>query len=377
MASRMYLILLALVLCLCCQSSTALAGHGSTDTSSPKEKTQELKDGIYTGSAIGYVDRIVVEVTVSEGKITQLKIIEDAEDIEYMDMALSLLEDVIDKQSTDVDTVGGATSSSKGILKAVAQALEKASEQASPEIQNETLSADVVVHTLAKLKILFSLLVCLVIAVILNTPIKRHPWVFYAGALLVALLSLFYYPLKWSSLFPDWCDKLVLDSMLRGTFPTALFICVMYAGALPIQNRITQKLMRIRTEFSIAACIITLSHNITYGKVYFKAMMTGFKGVPIQYGIATLITLLLLTIMIPLFITSFPSVRRTMTPRRWKKLQRWAYVFYGGIYCHVAVMYIFDLKKRALELALYTILFGTYGCLRITKAFKEQKNRSI
>lgn len=84
---------------------------------------------------------------------------------------------------------------------------------------------------------------------------------------------------------------------------------------------------------------------------------------------------LLLMIMLPLFVTSFPSVRRRMQPMRWKRLQRWAYLFYGGIYLHVASLYIFDLKRKSIEFASYTLIWGLYAILRIGKALKSCRKK--
>ena len=41
-------------------------------------------------------------------------------------MAKDIIEDIVDAQSADVDTISGATFSSTGIREAVTQALEKA-----------------------------------------------------------------------------------------------------------------------------------------------------------------------------------------------------------------------------------------------------------
>ena len=60
---------------------------------------------------------------------------------------------------------------------------------------------------------------------------------------------------------------------------------------------------------------------------------------------------------------------------RWKRLQRWAYLFYGGIYLHVASLYIFDLKRKSIEFASYTLVWGLYAFLRIGKALKSRRKK--
>lgn len=84
-------------------------------------------DGTYTGSAKGFGGPIDVEVTVEGGKITKLDIVSaEKEDTAYLDAAKDIINRIIENQSTDVDTVSGATFSSTGIKNATTQALEGA-----------------------------------------------------------------------------------------------------------------------------------------------------------------------------------------------------------------------------------------------------------
>lgn len=90
-------------------------------------QTSQYKDGKYQGQANGYGGAISVEVTVAQGEISQIQILlADKEDKAYFDMATKIVDSIKENQSTDVDTVSGATFSSTGILNAVKQALEKA-----------------------------------------------------------------------------------------------------------------------------------------------------------------------------------------------------------------------------------------------------------
>ena len=85
------------------------------------------KDGTYTGSSQGFGGEIKVKVTVSGEKISAIDIIEaSGEDEAYLSMAKDIVKTILDKQTTDVDTISGATYSSTGIKNAVGQALEGA-----------------------------------------------------------------------------------------------------------------------------------------------------------------------------------------------------------------------------------------------------------
>ena len=85
------------------------------------------KDGTYTGSSQGFGGKIKVKVTVSGGKISAIDITEaSGEDEAYLSMAEDIVKTILDKQTTEVDTISGATYSSTGIKNAVGQALEGA-----------------------------------------------------------------------------------------------------------------------------------------------------------------------------------------------------------------------------------------------------------
>lgn len=84
-------------------------------------------DGTYTGEAQGYGGTVEVELTVGNGKITDLTITSaEKEDTAYLDAASAVIDSILEQQSTDVDTVSGATFSSNGILHAAEDALRKA-----------------------------------------------------------------------------------------------------------------------------------------------------------------------------------------------------------------------------------------------------------
>lgn len=85
------------------------------------------KDGSYEGMATGFGGDITVKVTVDGGKITAVDIVSaEKEDGAYLTMAEDIIPKIIDAQTSEVDTISGATFSSTGIKNATAQALESA-----------------------------------------------------------------------------------------------------------------------------------------------------------------------------------------------------------------------------------------------------------
>ena len=84
-------------------------------------------DGVYTGSSNGYGGEITVQVTVENGQIADISILSaPGETDPYYSLARSLLDTVKQRQTWEVDTVSGATYSSRGILEAIDDALDKA-----------------------------------------------------------------------------------------------------------------------------------------------------------------------------------------------------------------------------------------------------------
>ncbi|MCB6994549.1 FMN-binding protein [bacterium 210820-DFI.6.37] len=85
-------------------------------------------DGTYQGSAQGYGGTVTVEVTIENGNMTNIEVISaDGEDAAYYNMAIDVLDSIMEKQSADdIDVVSGATYSSNGIIGAAKEALGKA-----------------------------------------------------------------------------------------------------------------------------------------------------------------------------------------------------------------------------------------------------------
>ncbi len=91
------------------------------------EAEGRYQDGVYKGTADGFGGTISVSVTVEHGEIADISILSaDGEDGTYLEMASGIIDEIIDAQSAEVDTVSGATFSSTGIKNAVKEALEAA-----------------------------------------------------------------------------------------------------------------------------------------------------------------------------------------------------------------------------------------------------------
>ena len=110
----------------CASADNSEADNNTTDDTTT-DSDYVYKDGTYTGEAEGYGGTIQVEVTLAGDEITSINVVSaPGEDSAYLSQAESVINSVISSQSTDVDTVSGATFSSTGILNAVDEALGKA-----------------------------------------------------------------------------------------------------------------------------------------------------------------------------------------------------------------------------------------------------------
>ncbi len=124
------------------QTSEQKAKAAASNNYGMKAPTGGYTDGVYTAKSYGYRSYITVQVTIKGGKISSIKVLSESEDRPYFTNAKAVLKRVIAKQGTNVDTVSGATYSSKGILAAVKKCLIKASKSSSAKEKVEENKPD-------------------------------------------------------------------------------------------------------------------------------------------------------------------------------------------------------------------------------------------
>lgn len=123
--------------------------------------------------------------------------------------------------------------------------------------------------------------------------------------------------------------------------------------------------------------LIVLSHTVVFGVHYFPMLFTNPAAMPTRQMIAAIVTIILLAMLIPLFITSFKSVRRKMNGKTWKNIQRMAYPFFIGIYVHIMVLYSADVKSHMTGIIVYTVIYACYVILRLRKAALKSRKAKI
>lgn len=109
------------------------------------------KDGVYEGSGTGHQGPIKVSVTISGNKIEKIDVLEKA-DSEFSDMAVKkVISETIKKNTIDgVNTVSGATRTTKGAIEAITAALSQAgtigtSSKETVAKEDVTIDTDIVI----------------------------------------------------------------------------------------------------------------------------------------------------------------------------------------------------------------------------------------
>ena len=224
--------------------------------------------------------------------------------------------------------------------------------------------------------LIISLIIVSLFIYFLKDSLKKHAGIYYIGAAVIsiAVFLIGFLPM------PLFLKNNILGIFAKGSLGTAMFVAVMYAGALPKGSKLIAQLMKIRGELSITAAILVLCHNFTYGITYFKMLFIKPEALSATQLTAAIISLVLIIIMIVLTVTSFQAVRKKMKAKKWKQLQRTAYVFYGLMYVHIMLINIpyarLGLGTYIANVVIYSIVFLGYAAMRIAKAVSVKAARA-
>ena len=106
-------------------AASAGTGQGQTTVAAVQDPGA-YRDGVYYGSGTGFGGAMQAKVTIQDGKIAGIEIVSHSDGASYMSRANGVISAILASQSTNVDTVSGATYSSVGIIQAVRSALSQA-----------------------------------------------------------------------------------------------------------------------------------------------------------------------------------------------------------------------------------------------------------
>ena len=224
--------------------------------------------------------------------------------------------------------------------------------------------------------LIISLIIVSLFIYFLKDSLKKHAGIYYIGAAVIsiAVFLIGFLPM------PLFVKNNILGIFAKGSLGTAMFVAVMYAGALPKGSKLIAPLMKIRGELSITAAILVLCHNFTYGMTYFKMLFIKPAALSATQLTAAIISIILITIMLVITVTSFQAVRKKMKAKKWKQLQRTAYVFYGLMYVHIMLINIpyarLGLGTYIANVVIYSIVFLGYAAMRIAKVVSVKAARA-
>lgn len=221
------------------------------------------------------------------------------------------------------------------------------------------------------MRLIACLITALVFFYLLEKPVKKHATLFYIATVIISVLSV----LAPKKGLPFVIDYLVKNILARGTLAGALFILVMVASVCPAA-KLRGLLLRTRGEMAIIAALLTLIHNISYGKYYFVALFTKISDLDAPRIFAAVLSLVMIVLLIPLTLTSFMVIRKKMNPKKWKSLQRLSYLFYGLLFIHISMIFSISIAKGHLstlfDLTVYAIIYIAYLICRAKKYEKQR-----
>ena len=222
---------------------------------------------------------------------------------------------------------------------------------------------------------LIALVIAVLFSVLCTGALKKVPAVFYVGGVLVSVLMAVLAQQPVENVF---LRKYVIGLFSRGALAGALWFVVMGMRLLPDGSKAIKRLMPVRGELSIFTAAVTLSHISVYGLSYIKRLTDPNFSKAADFVLTCAVCAALVLIMLPLTVISFKKIRKKMNAKKWKNIQRAAYVFYALIYLHVIILFM--PKARAgiegyfLSCVVYTAVFGAYLILRVRKWYVKKKS---
>lgn len=210
----------------------------------------------------------------------------------------------------------------------------------------------------------------------LKTPLMKCPVAFYALAMLLNVL----YVSSAFATYPEAIRQALFLLMQKCTLSLAVFTVVMFIGVFRKDSAVSLALRPVRAELSILACVLAMGHMAMYTMSFAPRLLNG-SAIDGGFLLFFATAIALLALLLILGITSFKGVKRRMDAVAWKRLQKWAYVFFGLVYVHlVSILLPSALLRGATartSIAVYTVLFGLYAVLRIRRAVRDRKAEQV
>lgn len=223
------------------------------------------------------------------------------------------------------------------------------------------------------------LLICLVIAVLfswfLRKPIKQYPVIFYALALLISALGIYF---TWFPVSDD-IVRAITFSIQKGHLGFAFFTVVMFVGVFDAHSTIRRGLNPVRAKLSIIGSILIIAHFVPYLRGYLS-MLGSLFSFRMSIVFSFFVAIILLVLLVALTVTSFDAIKRRMASKSWKTLQRLAYVFFVLIFIHLAGFLVNSFLQGTDTVLIsgttYMVILLLYAVLRIRRYLIDRKSAS-
>ena len=134
-------------------------------------------------------------------------------------------------------------------------------------------------------------------------------------------------------------------------------VVMMYVGALDLTKWYAKKIKAVRGKLAIIGFILIAAH------VWYHFSL--------QFHFGRMMGSLSFLIMVPLFITSFKTIKSRIKKSKWNKLHKLAYFAYFFIFVH-AFLQATEVAHQVIVVA----IFGTYLVKRLLKARKAKQKRA-
>ncbi|MDX9691737.1 MAG: hypothetical protein RBT45_04715 [Acholeplasmataceae bacterium] len=200
--------------------------------------------------------------------------------------------------------------------------------------------------------VLAFLIILTILAFFAGKFIRKHNVKIYIVATIVSILAFIFK------------DKAFSTPIMQGFLGLSFFYLVMVTGAIDKKHKIKAKLLGLRREYSIIGFIVITPHALKY-------TLQGLNGtIALEwFGIISFV------LMIPLFVTSFLTIRKKMKAKTWNLIQSAAYIIYLLLFIHLILNYTLKIN-----LILYLVIFIFYFVMKINyeiKKLKVKKNKRL
>lgn len=113
------------------QENQPVSDDQTLQSGNGKDPAVKFADGRYSASSFGFGGQVVVDTVIENNIIKSISVISaDGETPAFLQDAVKVIDDILANQNTDVDTVSGATYSSRAIIDSVKKALQEAEQAA-------------------------------------------------------------------------------------------------------------------------------------------------------------------------------------------------------------------------------------------------------